>query len=72
LKNIVEKIKIIDKLPSETLEEQVIKGQKLSKLLKENVYNINLVVRELLIYCEENGFNEIVMEELDRWVFSEY
>jgi IS605 OrfB family transposase len=71
LKNIVEKIKIIDSLPSETHEEQIIKGQKLSTLLRENVYNINLVVRELLIYCEENGFTEIVMEELDRWVFSD-
>jgi IS605 OrfB family transposase len=69
LKTIVKKIKIIDNLPSETLEEQITKGKKLSKLLKENVYNINLVVRELLIYCEENGFTEIVMEELDRWVF---
>jgi hypothetical protein len=53
LKTIVKKIKIIDNLPSETLEEQITKGKKLSTLLKENVYNINLVVKELLVYCEK-------------------
>lgn len=67
LESLVEKIDKIDNLPNKSKIERDYKGKLLAKVLRENEYNINLIIKDYLDYCDDNGIEHLVFEKLDSW-----
>ena len=60
LESLVKKIDKIDKLSNKSNEDRLYKGKLLAKVLRENEYQINLIIKDYLDYCDNNGIEHLV------------
>ena len=67
LESLVKKIDKVDNLPNKSKIERDYKGKLIAKVLRENEYQINLIIKDYLDYCDNNGIEHLVFEKLDSW-----
>ena len=67
LESLVKKIDKIDNLPNKSKIERDYKGKLIAKVLRENEYQINLIIKDYLNHCDNNGIEHLVFEKLDSW-----
>ena len=60
LESLVKKIDKIDNLSNKSNEDRLYKGKLLAKVLRENEYQINLIIKDYLDYCNNNGIEHLV------------
>ena len=63
----IKKFNIVDKLPSKTREEKLVKGELWSRLSRINEYYINNIITTYLNDCKNKGVEHLVFEKLDSW-----
>ena len=67
LEKLIKKFNIVDKLPSKTREEKLVKGELWSRLSRINEYYINNIITTYLSDCKNKGVEHLVFEKLDSW-----
>ena len=67
LEKLIKKFNIVDKLPSKTREEKLVKGELWSRLSRINEYYINNIITTYLSDCKNKGVEHLIFEKLDSW-----
>ena len=67
LEKLIKKFNIVDKLPSKTREEKLVKGELWSRLSRINEYYINNIITTYLNDCKNKGVEHLIFEKLDSW-----